>query len=197
MDTYFTVLGEIFNQEWLKKQSRKPWPRRHHIVRLLFGPEFKMPPPPQGYTFAFLVRLGRDLSDIKDILGFHKLIPRLRDKDGFDGARFEVEIAATLRRCDLEVVLFPSKGSDLAVRIDDGWVFIEVTRLSEPEEMEKTTKAFLQVMSAIRRVLPVGFERARLGLCQIPLLGAIVNIGVFIPEAQIPLGALVSKSGYF
>lgn len=160
----FVRLKEIFNEEWVETQLKLPWGHRHDLVRNVFGvislneeknPRMHLETP---HVFANVWEIGKNLEELKDVDNIGKLIRRLHRRADFHGARFELEVAANLKRSGFdEIELYPDN-SDIRARVNGTWVYFEVSHMQLPEDYEKWNTAFRQISLAVGKRLTVGVE---------------------------------------
>ena len=107
-------LGEALGEDWGNKELAKPLAERHQILqwydalcafqrRHEFGPDGIAQGVPDGPSMAY-ISLAYDLY----LLGHHQtlqdsVVTRLRHQDQFQGARYELAVAATMVRAGFEL----------------------------------------------------------------------------------------------
>ncbi len=114
-DFLITYLGTVLTPEWGNSELEKPAEQRHPIVNWYVGMcHFQANQKrgidgifsaiPDGNMSAYL-RLAYDLYVIRDNVVFQNgIIERLKIKDQFQGARYELFATATCVRCGFEII---------------------------------------------------------------------------------------------
>ena len=116
------IVHTEFGAEWYDKERKKPEEERHIVANwyISYCDLTRNPSPnaikekdgtwsdlPSGDTWS-LITLGYDLFLVRDNAGIlgglpRGLIDRLKNRDGFQGARYELAIAATFARMDFKI----------------------------------------------------------------------------------------------
>lgn len=119
------MLKETFGAQWYNKQLATPIEQRHAVMRWVFAwhelarqaapPDRKPGEPvgvsPTGEALALLV-LADDIYRLQLVRGLPwGLVKRLRDRDSYQGARYEVAVASVFVRAGCEVTWIPATSS--------------------------------------------------------------------------------------
>jgi hypothetical protein len=116
IDFLFDYLPKVLGPAWGKGEIAKPLPERHIVLQWFAqvgqfrarhrpGPDGLSHGTPDGPTRAYLA-LAYDLYIVADNLRLQeRLVGRLKNKDQFQGARYELAVAATLIRAGFQLEL--------------------------------------------------------------------------------------------
>lgn len=116
VDFLFDYIAKVLGRDWGKSELAKPFPERHVVLqwydhlqqfkkRHTAGHDGLKQAAPDGPTRAYLA-LAYDLYIAGDSLVLQqRLVQRLKHKDQFQGARYELGVAATMIRAGFELKL--------------------------------------------------------------------------------------------
>jgi len=116
VDFLFYYIGKVLGHDWGQAELAKPYVDRHVVLqwydhvqefrdRHVEGPDGLKEAIPDGPTRAYLA-LAYDLYIAGDnMLLQERLVKRLKHKDQFQGARYELAVAATMIRAGFELEL--------------------------------------------------------------------------------------------
>lgn len=115
------VLVDTLDRDWLEGQGALPYDRRHYIAKCLVQlEEWKrrnaatasvvrpgvFAVEPDGSTL-YLLSLAFDIATLRSVSSLPaELVARLRHFDQFQGARYEIAVAAVFARIDCEIAFF-------------------------------------------------------------------------------------------
>jgi len=129
----FNKLMKVFGESQLREALRN----RHPIFDFL---RFQAP-----WSLFYVAELGRKLMMLGEVPNFERLKTMLMNKDEFDSAEAELEIAVKMKKAGFDIELYPtvnSKESDIKVFLDDEEYFFEITTLQASEEERAARKTF-------------------------------------------------------
>ena len=137
-------LGESWPAESRETNHRILW-----ALRLISG----------SMSDGLLVIWGDSMSALEKIVGYDRILTKIKRPDIFDGAIAELEIAGRLagRECLAEIEpVAGCKRPDLLVRYGKSRLFIEIKTLLTASETAKATKTAAKIRDACRPIFPTG-----------------------------------------
>jgi hypothetical protein len=128
-------LFEVFDDDWVRR-TLDVWAEKggpSHTMIQMSVPRGSLP-------LVFLVELGKDIAELRDLDKFDVLARELRNPSKFKAACLESQIAAHCLRNKYLVELYPrvrGKVPDLRISMDSGVVFAEIMEMDPGEAMTK------------------------------------------------------------
>jgi hypothetical protein len=138
VDEALEQVAVVFDTKWMKEDQRG-----HPIWNSLLVPGCP--------SLETLFELGRDLVTVTGTLRLPSVVDDLKHKSQFHSARFELGLAAQLRRCGHDMEFRPplpnGKNSDFIARLSGQNTFFEAKRLSQSEASQSLTQLSLALMT--------------------------------------------------
>lgn len=137
---------------------------------------------------GFLYELGADLLDMDDALRIQSVAHDLRQPSHFPGVRFELGVAALLKRSGYAVEFRPSsptgKHADILARKASEAVFIELKRLDQTKVDAAVQHLTEQIMFATSDIISQRFGSNNAPKCAIELSPEVLGMLCGDPEAD-------------
>ena len=148
------ILYSVFDDDWLK-HTLDMWTKQGGPSHALIG----MLVPRGSMPLISLVELGKDLTELRDLVKYDELIKELRTPSKFKAACLESEIAAYCLRSEYSVELHPrvrGKVPDLRISTDSEVVFAEVKEMDPGEVLTRYYETADLVSQLVLHGIPRG-----------------------------------------
>lgn len=143
-----TVLRKSLGDNWLKSVGKTNHPLLWRL-RTVSG----------AVSDLILLLWAQSISSLEKVVGFEKLIKRIKDDKCFESAITELELASRLAEHGCSIMIEPTIGKkqpDLLCKYGNYEFFIEVKTSSTAKETEKANKTSHEIISTCSPLFPAG-----------------------------------------